>query len=350
MSNSQMNMKYQIYRFHSSSGLSKFHGHNANVLPTLPQITLPFPPVIRAIDIAKKRIRSKICKKSPNAFFVYRKAFVDHLSKLQHKLKMTEVSRLVSSHWKNEKPEIKLAYENIAKDVEKELNDIRIRDLVYADIHEKCKRRRNKNLEKRARRSAASFGSFDACKNFVSTIDFSKEPPVEPINLHQSQYSTFPDKTPSDSFSSLENSNISNNITQFYDYASSDDLDCITLDSNNPIFENNTHNSVNIQSPIESNFVLDPSINTNISATSQIDQFVFSVPDCHPDIASPYDDDSASTTSPTISEHSDFFPTQLADDFQSNDIYNENPQIIICYDNNMYWEFPDSLITNRTFD
>ncbi|CAG8488421.1 2677_t:CDS:2 [Dentiscutata heterogama] len=314
-----MNMKYQIYRFHSSSGLSKFHGHNANALPTLPQITLPFPPVIRAIDIAKKRIRSKICKKSPNAFFVYRKAFVDHLSKLQHKLKMTEVSRLVSSHWKNEKPEIK--------------------------------RRRNKNLEKRARRSAASFGSLDACKNFVSTIDFSKEPPAEPINVHQSPYSTFTDKTLSDSFSSLENSNISNSITQFYDYASSDDLDCITLDSNNPIFENNAHNSVNIQSPVESNFVLDPSINTNISAASQIDQFVFSVPDCHPDIASPYDDDSASTTSPTISEHSDFFPTQLADDFQSNDIYNENPsQIIICYDNNMYWEFPDDLITNRTFD
>ncbi|KAF0481162.1 MATA-HMG [Gigaspora margarita] len=342
MSNSQMNMKYQIYKFHSSAtGLSKFHGHNATALPTLPQITLPFPPEIRAIDIAKKRIRSKICKKSPNAFFVYRKAFVDHLSNLQHKLKMTEVSRLVSSHWKNETPEVKQVYENIAKDVEKELNDIRIKDLVYADIHEKCRRRRNKNLEKRVRRSATSFGSFDACKNFVSTIDFSKEPPVESNNLHQSLCPTFSDKAPSDSYSSLENSN---NITQFYNCVNSDDLDCINLDSNNSsIFENPDHNPVNIESRVDSNFVLDTSISTDISATSPIDSFVFPVPDCHHDIASPFDYDSASTTSPTISEPSDFFSTQLADDFQSNEIYKTPLQIMI----NMYWGNPDCLITNN---
>ncbi|CAG8486993.1 771_t:CDS:1 [Cetraspora pellucida] len=329
MNNSQMNMKYQIYRFHSSVGLSKFHSHNATALPTLPQITLPFPPVIRAIDIAKKRIRSKICKKSPNAFFVYRKAFVDHLSTLQHKLKMTEVSRLVSSHWKNEKPEVKLAYETIAKEVEKELNDIRIKDLVYADIHEKCRRKRRKNIEKRARRSAASLDSFDACKNFVSTIDFSiKDPPVESNNA-QSFCPIFTDKALSDPYSALNNTNAFDDITPFYDCTNNNVFNYIITEPNNPI-------SVNI----ESNFVYDTSMDSNISATSQIDSFVFPIPEHHSDITSPYDSASAS---PTISEYSDFFP-QLTEDFQPSEFYPENAsQAVICLDNSIIGGIPNCL-------
>ncbi|CAG8780827.1 17443_t:CDS:1, partial [Gigaspora rosea] len=111
------------------------------------------------------------------------------------------------------------------------------------------------------------------------------------------------------------------------------------------IFENPDYNPVNIESRVDSNFVLDTSISTDISATSPIDSFVFPVPDCHPDIASPFDYDSASTTSPTISEPSDFFSTQLADDFQSNEIYKNPLQIMIYYDN-MYWGNPDCLIMN----
>ncbi|RIA99552.1 hypothetical protein C1645_800595 [Glomus cerebriforme] len=108
---------------------------NSNNFNQIPSIKLPFPPTIRASDIAKKRLRSRICSKSPNAFFIYRKAFVDQLSnfKKNNKLKMTEVSRLVSSHWKMESKQVKIAYEEIAKQVEQELNNIRNKDLVYTD-------------------------------------------------------------------------------------------------------------------------------------------------------------------------------------------------------------------------
>ncbi|CAG8542699.1 14027_t:CDS:1 [Funneliformis mosseae] len=118
-------------------------------LSTLPRVILPFPPNINAYEIAHKRRRSKICSKTPNAFFIYRKAFVDHLSLLDHRLKMTEVSRLVSDHWKNESQEVKAAYEKISKQVEIELNDMRNRDLVYVEQPKVVKRRRRRNLDSR---------------------------------------------------------------------------------------------------------------------------------------------------------------------------------------------------------
>src|SRR5438034_781869 len=42
-----------------------------------PPIKLPFPPPITAQDIVLKRPSSKICSRSPNAFFIYRKAYFD---------------------------------------------------------------------------------------------------------------------------------------------------------------------------------------------------------------------------------------------------------------------------------
>ncbi|CAG8628143.1 5713_t:CDS:1 [Acaulospora morrowiae] len=156
-------------------------------LTNLPSITLPFPPDIRAFDIAHKRIRSKICQKSPNAFFIYRKVFVDHLSKLQHKLKMTDVSKLVGYHWKSEPVEVKMAYENIAREVEKELNNIRNKDLVYEDIHEKCRRKRNKQIGKNNRKSLNSrtrnsLANFDAGANLITTLDFSVKPATQQVD------------------------------------------------------------------------------------------------------------------------------------------------------------------------
>ncbi|CAI2161951.1 3321_t:CDS:1 [Funneliformis geosporum] len=126
---------------------SIYPSSNVVSLSTLPRVILPFPPNITAYEIAHKRRRSKICSKTPNAFFIYRKAFVDHLSLLDHRLKMTEVSRLVSDHWKNESQEVKATYEKISKQVEKELNDMRNRDLVYVE-HKVVKRRRQRTLYK----------------------------------------------------------------------------------------------------------------------------------------------------------------------------------------------------------
>lgn len=167
----------------SSQETSKVAGNvtssNSNNLNQFTFVKLPFPPTIRASDIAKKRLRSKICSKSPNAFFVYRKAFVDQLSNFtgKNKLKMTEVSRLVSTRWKMESKQVKVAYEEIAKQVEQELNDIRNKDLVYTDDFEIGRRRKKNN--KRGRRSEFGCDAFfvNLKGNFnISTLDFSVKP------------------------------------------------------------------------------------------------------------------------------------------------------------------------------
>src|SRR4051812_26908256 len=181
MNTSQVNMIHHNH-YHKFPQVSNLNAPNLN---NFNQFQLPFPPTIRASDIAQKRLRSRICSKSPNAFFIYRKAFVDQLSNFNgnNKLKMTEVSRLVSSRWKMESKQVKVAYEEIAKQVEQELNDIRNKDLVYTDDFDIGNGRRKKNKNhKRGRRSNSEFGS-DAFLmsikggNFnISTLDFSVKP------------------------------------------------------------------------------------------------------------------------------------------------------------------------------
>ncbi|CAG8542760.1 14030_t:CDS:1 [Funneliformis mosseae] len=121
--------------------------HPTTLTFTPPPIQLPFPPPITAQDIVLKRPSSKICSKSPNAFFIYRKAYFDQLAPLNQRFKMTDVSKLVSLYWKNERSEVKDAYKKIAQEVEWELNERRKRDLVYPDINPNLKmaRRRSKN-------------------------------------------------------------------------------------------------------------------------------------------------------------------------------------------------------------
>lgn len=203
MSNNTNQQHFQhLHKFHLTNKQTKSQQSSSTVssLPIdLMEISLPFPPVISASEIAHKRIRSKICQKSPNAFFVYRKAFVDHLSKLRHKLKMTDVSKLVSHHWKCETTEVKLVYENIAKEVEKELNNIRNKDLVYEDIHEKCRRKRNKQNGKNERKSRNdnAFVNFDAGANLVTTLDFSIDNSPSQPKSDSSKSSSPPSSSPS---------------------------------------------------------------------------------------------------------------------------------------------------------
>ncbi|GBB90301.1 hypothetical protein RclHR1_01720022 [Rhizophagus clarus] len=121
--------------------------HPSTLTLSPPPIQLPFPPPITAQDIVLKRPTSKICSKSPNAFFIYRKVYFDQLALLNQRFKMTDVSKLVSLYWNNECREVKEAYKKIAQEVESELNERRKRDLVYPEINSNFKiaRRRNKN-------------------------------------------------------------------------------------------------------------------------------------------------------------------------------------------------------------
>ncbi|CAB5386322.1 unnamed protein product [Rhizophagus irregularis] len=69
---------------------------------TINKFKLPFPPTIDPNDIVEKRKPCKVKSKGPNAFLIYRKAFLDHLSHLKCNLKMTDVSKLVSKYWEDE--------------------------------------------------------------------------------------------------------------------------------------------------------------------------------------------------------------------------------------------------------
>ncbi|KAF0377937.1 MATA-HMG [Gigaspora margarita] len=116
-----------------------------------PLIQLPFPPTITANDIVQRRHHSRIRSKSPNAFFVYRKAFYDQLALSKQRYQMTYVSKLVSHYWKNETELVKTEYKRIADEVEVKLNEERIKDLVYSDTLSKPKRppKKQKRIRKK---------------------------------------------------------------------------------------------------------------------------------------------------------------------------------------------------------
>lgn len=90
-----------------------------NNSPTTQIITLPFPPIISAQDLIDKRSPERVTAKSPNAFFVYRKAFVNYLQICNHNLKMRDVSSMAGLSWKAASKEVKEAYKQIARDVER---------------------------------------------------------------------------------------------------------------------------------------------------------------------------------------------------------------------------------------
>ncbi|CAG8540215.1 9678_t:CDS:1 [Gigaspora margarita] len=111
----------------------------------------PFPPMIKVSDIISKRDPTQINLKGPNAFLIYRKAFLDHLSGLMNltsindvsssslidneskqkgyglksHLKMTEFSKFVSICWNSEPEFVKATYKDMAKQVKDELEELR---------------------------------------------------------------------------------------------------------------------------------------------------------------------------------------------------------------------------------
>ncbi|CAG8494630.1 8794_t:CDS:2 [Scutellospora calospora] len=99
-----------------------------------PLINLPFPPTIKAAEIVDRRKSSQLTMKSPNAFFIYRKAFLDHLSETYKDLKMTDVSKLVGICWRNEPEVVKEEYRKLSKQVEIELNNKRQKNVSFRRV------------------------------------------------------------------------------------------------------------------------------------------------------------------------------------------------------------------------
>src|SRR3954449_4750787 len=120
--------------------VAKMSCQTTNIISrTLPSIKLPFPPTIKASDIVDSRKPSRVKSKSPNAFLIYRKAFLEQLALLNYNLRMTEVSKLVSKHWKDEEEYVKDEYRKIAQEVENGLNEKRQKTFTYKVVWKNSK-------------------------------------------------------------------------------------------------------------------------------------------------------------------------------------------------------------------
>ncbi|CAG8471939.1 1221_t:CDS:2 [Diversispora eburnea] len=93
----------------------------------LGSIKVPFPPPVKPQDFINNGGRKfkTISNRSLNAFFIYRRAYLDQLRVHGIKAKMTDVSPFISSSWKNEPSFVRDAYKEIACQVEILLKDIK---------------------------------------------------------------------------------------------------------------------------------------------------------------------------------------------------------------------------------
>ncbi|CAG8633892.1 1485_t:CDS:1 [Ambispora gerdemannii] len=79
----------------------------------------PFPPALEADDIFGKKSDGTNPTKPPNAFILYRRAFVKSALANGYKLPMTVISSMASQAWGQELPFIKEEYKKIAKEAKK---------------------------------------------------------------------------------------------------------------------------------------------------------------------------------------------------------------------------------------
>ncbi|RGB33029.1 hypothetical protein C1646_762160 [Rhizophagus diaphanus] len=93
----------------------------------IPEIVLPFPPIITPSEIFEKTLVRKLTKqegparKSPNKFLIYRTVVVLELHRQNIHYSMTEISGAIAKKWKKEPKDVKDAYTKLASQVE-ELN------------------------------------------------------------------------------------------------------------------------------------------------------------------------------------------------------------------------------------
>ncbi|CAG8615843.1 4093_t:CDS:2 [Gigaspora rosea] len=77
---------------------------------------LPFPPKISTTDLIVHKKNGDMPSRSPNAFMIYRKAYVDELHRQGHYLPMTTASSMASASWKVECEEVKSEYRRLANE------------------------------------------------------------------------------------------------------------------------------------------------------------------------------------------------------------------------------------------
>ncbi|GBC06575.1 hypothetical protein RclHR1_06930004 [Rhizophagus clarus] len=175
---------------------------------TIIKITLPFPPAINATDIVNRRKPCKVKSKGPNAFLIYRKAFLEHLSHLKYNLKMTDVSKLVSKYWENETDDVKDAYRKISKEVEDELVERRKQTVSNRLIWKNSTRKRNRvgRATKSQNKSKDNTKANHSNRNFLFVTDTiaSSLPQKHGKKITTSNSESKNSGSPSENFQNLE--------------------------------------------------------------------------------------------------------------------------------------------------
>lgn len=140
-------------------------------------ISLPYPPTIEPKDlIVNKKFPQPNGKQSraPNAFIIYRKAFVKAAREQGYILPMTAISSMASARWERENEIVKEQYKKIAK-----------------DAHKLVKEMFPKKTNQRKRKEKWNLVSFhDKSSNNVNNINTPENKPYEIISAQESQEST----------------------------------------------------------------------------------------------------------------------------------------------------------------
>lgn len=183
---------------------------------SLHDIRLPFPPPFITVSdfINKRESSSRIFRKSPNAFFIYRKAFTNYLTCLNYKLTMIDVSRLVSNRWKNESDQVKEEYVKIAKEIDVELKEKRKHDKkcpVVWKTDKKSKKPKRKSRKNFLNNNNSTNNNHNNHNNIntltkINTSDIAFEFHNFSIPAHEDNQKTLRSLEEVDSQSSLENS------------------------------------------------------------------------------------------------------------------------------------------------
>ncbi|CAG8451417.1 11746_t:CDS:2 [Rhizophagus irregularis] len=90
----------------------------------IPDIHLPFPPMITASEIFEKTLVRKLSKhegsarKSPNKFLIYRTVVVLELHRQNIHYSMTEISGAIAKKWREEPKNVKDAYTKLASQID----------------------------------------------------------------------------------------------------------------------------------------------------------------------------------------------------------------------------------------
>ncbi|CAH1763436.1 15432_t:CDS:2 [Entrophospora sp. SA101] len=108
------------------AGIGESNEVNLNMLI----INVPNPPQnLRLSNFMGNRLVKKY--RSPNAFILYRREFLNKLRSYNSHINMSEVSKVASRHWRNESEEIKSKYKKMAKKLNNEYLEIQAHNTVY---------------------------------------------------------------------------------------------------------------------------------------------------------------------------------------------------------------------------